>query len=620
LATDASGYGLGAVLSQEINGEEHPIAYASRTLLEAECRYAVIEREALGIHWGVNHFDEYLDGPRHFTVYTDHKPLCALLTKAQTNKRLQNYSAKLSGYHFSILYRKGAHNSNADTLSRYPFIPTKTDLERIKSASSEPPDLDPPKEENVSTVNTTDPLPDQDTSTSTDEPTGLRKTIIHEPLFRAMTQYLESDSTVLDDKTFDIEVRSSSKHFLLGLHGELLRLNTRGRPTLCVPTSVRNLVLREAHDVDSAAHGGREKTLWRLAGDYWWPAMYKDVRSYLKNCTRCLEHKRAISIRQPLGERPQPQRVWERVHLDLWQPGGTSERGNVYVATFIDTVSKFIVAECIPDKTAETIVQVFTRRIACLYGVPDELYSDGAAEFRSKLMAEMTRAFGVVRKITTPYRPQANGQIERVFATLSPMLAAAVHKYPRRWDEFIPYVIFAYNTSYHRVIRDIPFYLFYGRDHYPEQFDLQRMLSPHLSIENAKRARFMQKARQLVLQKLRDAAALNKINYDKNARPAAFQVNDIVMLKSIRPAHIQAPKLFPLFVGPFRVISKKGEVLGVIPLGHPAASPRYIHSDRARLCEGDCTPNPSLAELLTPFDPSFIDQNLETDIPESSYE
>jgi hypothetical protein len=287
--------------------------------------------------------------------------------------------------------------------------------------------------------------------------------------------------------------------------------------------------------------------------------------------------------------------------------------GNIYVAAFIDTVSKFVVVECIPDKTAETIVRAFAHRVACTYGVPDELYSDGAAEFRSKLMAEMTRAFGVTRKITTPYRPQANGQIERVFSTLAPMLAATVHKYPRKWDEFLPYVIFAYNTSYHRSIRNVPFYLFFGRDPYPERFDLRKIINAELVSKNAERLKYLDKARQLALKNMEQEAIKRKESYDKKAKPVEFRIGDVVMLKSILPPKVVVTKLFPRFIGPFRVMNLKGAVLGVVPIGHPVKQLRYIHSDRARLCNGDCTPNPSMEQLLNPF---VGDPNLEEESPE----
>lgn len=117
LTTDASNFALGAVLSQGPAGSDKPIAFASRTLNDAETRYSAIEKELLAIVWACKHFRPYLYGKK-FTILSDHRPLVWLNSIKEPGSRLTRWRLRLAEYDYEIKYKPGKQNCNADALSR----------------------------------------------------------------------------------------------------------------------------------------------------------------------------------------------------------------------------------------------------------------------------------------------------------------------------------------------------------------------------------------------------------------------------------------------------------------------------------------------------------------------
>ena len=116
LTTDASNYALGSVLSQNVDGKDLPIAYASRTLNTHEINYSTVEKEHLSIVWSTKYFRPYLYGKK-FIIQTDHRTSVWLMSLKDPNSKLLRWKIKLDEYNFEIKYKEGKLNTNEDALS-----------------------------------------------------------------------------------------------------------------------------------------------------------------------------------------------------------------------------------------------------------------------------------------------------------------------------------------------------------------------------------------------------------------------------------------------------------------------------------------------------------------------
>ncbi|XP_076139108.1 uncharacterized protein LOC143122160 isoform X4 [Alosa pseudoharengus] len=114
---DASEVGLGAVLAQAHDGEEHPVLYLSRKLLPREKNYSTMEKECLAVTWALESLRFYLLG-RRFTVVSDHAPLQWMARNRETNSRVTRWFLSLQAFNFSVVHRAGKRHGNADALSR----------------------------------------------------------------------------------------------------------------------------------------------------------------------------------------------------------------------------------------------------------------------------------------------------------------------------------------------------------------------------------------------------------------------------------------------------------------------------------------------------------------------
>jgi len=120
LDLDWSPKGVGAILSQKEGKFERVIAYANKSLTEAQKRFHPMEGECYALIWGVMHFRQYLH-MKHFILRTDHKPLEWLATVSDAHGRRGRWVGMLQDFSFKIVHRPGLRHTNVDALSRNPI-------------------------------------------------------------------------------------------------------------------------------------------------------------------------------------------------------------------------------------------------------------------------------------------------------------------------------------------------------------------------------------------------------------------------------------------------------------------------------------------------------------------
>ena len=400
LYTDASGKGLGAVLSQQQDGQERVIAYASRGLSAAEQNYPAHKLEFLALKWAVTEkFMDYLYGvPHQFTVYTDNNPLTYVLTTAKLDATGHRWLAALAAFNFNILYRPGKTNVNADVLSRmdqedYKVIDRDSISAICCGMHRKPASL-------IETCCMAAQVVDEETEPDVESTIGLkevRRSQRDDPAIGPIIRAVNSNTRPrLDRLKPGTELHRLAREFdkLKMRRGLLYRVTDwegQERSQVVLPKRYRELVLRSLHD--DAGHQGRDKTLSLVRDRYYWPGMARDVDHKLKTCERCIKRKAPTDVRAPLVniETSQP---LELVCIDFLtlEP---SKGGFQHLLVITDHFTRYAQAIPTKDQTAKTTAEALFNGFIVHYGIPLKLHSDQGANFDGKLIHELCNLTGM---------------------------------------------------------------------------------------------------------------------------------------------------------------------------------------------------------------------------------
>ena len=157
----------------------------------------------------------------------------------------------------------------------------------------------------------------------------------------------------------------------------------------------------------------------------------------------CVTNQPGRVVQPPLTPIP----VSGRVRVDVIQ-FTKSHSGNQYAVAFVDYLTTWPEVFATPDQTALTIAKLFVEQIISRHGVPVQLLSDRGAAFLSYLLAEICKLMGMEKLNTTTYHSQTDGLAESFIRALTDMIAKKVEQIRKDWDTHLPFVLFAYQTSF----------------------------------------------------------------------------------------------------------------------------------------------------------------------------
>ncbi|GFW76646.1 hypothetical protein TNCV_4943631 [Trichonephila clavipes] len=422
LDTDASNESVGAVLSQEIDGQERVVAYWSKCLSKPERNYCVTRKELLAIVKAIEHFHHYLYGQK-FLLRTDHASLTWLMNFRNTEGQVARWIQRLNEYYFDIRHRKGSSHGNADALSRRPCpencrhcsrVETKYDyaIRQITTSTATPPD----------------PWSDE----------KVREDQMADPDIKPLIEFMESSSNKPSRQDISAYSPTTKQYWALWnyLHlrnGVLYRKfesedGKTFRWQLVLPRSRIPEVLKELHGSPTGARKGPK------------------IRS------------RGELHRYNVGA------PFERIAFDILGPLPRTASGNKYLLVVMDYFTKWPEVYPIPDQEAPTVAEAVVQHWISRYGVPLQLHSDQGRNFVSAVLKGVCELLGIDKTKTTPLHPQSDGMVERFNRTILNNLSLMVSKNQQDWDQKVPLFLLAYRSAVHETTGYSPSQMLFGRD------------------------------------------------------------------------------------------------------------------------------------------------------------
>jgi hypothetical protein len=389
LQMDASGYGMGAILSQEGDTETlisalakktklilHPIVYYLATFTPTERNYDVYNWELLAIMKALAHWQQYLGWTKMpFMILMNHANLQHWKSLQNLVWHMAQWHIDLQEYNYKIQYISGKENGPPDVLSQQPRV-------------------DKGQEDNQGVV-----------------------VILAEKFKISATSHITPDGKV------------------------------------CIPPldEVKRGVMHLIHDHPTTEHPGWDKTIWKTQKQYYWPGMKEWIMEYVKGCVVCQQNKILTHQKEtPTYQIPTKESTWpfQRVTMDLIM-GLLPVKGKDVILTIVDQGCSCMAVflPCSATITGPRITQLYHDHVYWWFGLPTKVISDWDLRFTSHFSKAFMKWLVVEQNISMAFHPQTDGLSEWKNQWVKQYLRLVSSTAPKDWMYWMVLALAIHNNQ-----------------------------------------------------------------------------------------------------------------------------------------------------------------------------
>lgn len=493
--TDASKYGLGAILFQRSNEDDqmHPVRFWSRKTTDDEQKWISYELEVLAVVQALQSWHVYLlDYP--FKVITDCKAFADTMNKKDSTPKIARWAMKLQKYDFEVIHRPGDRMKHVDALSRCHIIQINGIAESLKKNQRNDERLKP---------------------------------------------------------IFDI-IENGGSYDGYELANELLHYKIDDELKIVVPEQMQFEILRRTHE---QGHFKTKKMEELIKREFYIPKLKEKIERFVQNCVTCILSDRKTGKQEGmLHPIPKDDAPLVTLHLDHLGPMASTKKDYRYILTIVDAFTKFVWIFPVKSTTSEETMKKF-RMVTALFGNPLRVITDKGTAFTGGPFKDHCKDESIEVVHATTGVPRGNGQVERIHSVIISALSKLSIEDPEKWYQHTEKVQQFLNKTHQRAIGTSPFELLCGVPmKTKEDIQLKEMIEQEM-IESfvTEREELRNRAKQQI-RKLRDE---NKRTFNAKRKQATqHDVGDLVAIK--RTQFGTGLKLRGKYFGPYKVIKSKG--------------------------------------------------------------